>query len=43
MLTFILFPIFSLWMVPPLLGTGLPGEDDPPVQPCAGGMIIHDG
>ncbi len=43
MLSLILFPIFSLWLVPPLLGTGLPCEVDPPAEPCAGGMIIHGG
>ncbi len=43
MLSFILFPMISLWLVPPLLGTGLPGEADPPTKPCAGVMIIHDG
>ncbi len=41
MFNFFLFPVFSLSLVSSLLGTGLP--DDPPVQPCAGSMIIHDG
>ncbi len=43
MFNIFLFPRFSLLLMSSLLSTGLPGEVDPPVQPCAGSMIIHDG